>query len=181
MSPKIYSSEGFVLTRRSYGESDRMIRLFTKDFGKITLLAKGVRKPKSRKRGSIEVFSRLKFSASKSKTFDILTEVLPLDIYPEIRTSLKNTSLAYYFMEIVDKITQEGEKHTVVYDYLSEYLDNITLTNNLKKLRIEFIYRILTSLGFWPLGKRLEKADEVLEGVLERKINSARVGKELFR
>lgn len=48
---------GIVLARTNYGEADRIITILTPDHGKLTLLARGVRKPKSKLAGGIELFS----------------------------------------------------------------------------------------------------------------------------
>ena len=180
MNFKGYSTQGIVLSRRNYHEADRIIKIFTKDFGKVVVLAKGVRHLKSRKRGSIEVFSRIRFSAIHTKTFDIITETIPEDLYLNIRKNLKKMSLAYYFIEIIEKITSENEKHEALYDLLVNFLERLKNESKLKKLRLEFIRKTLVNLGFWPLGKELTNADGVLEDVLERKINSVRVGKAIL-
>ena len=180
MNFKGYSTQGIVLSRRNYHEADRRIKIFTKDYGKVVVLAKGVRRPKSRKRGSVEVFSKIRFSASRTKTFDIITETIPEDLYLSIRNNLRKMSLAYYFIEIIEKITSENEKHEVLYDLLVDFLERLKTETKLKKLRLEFIQKTLINLGFWPLGKELKNADGVLEDVLERKINSVRVGKAIL-
>src|SRR5579859_4753812 len=116
MNYKTYSSEGFILARRNFGEADRILVLFTKDFGRISLIAKGVRKLTSRKRGGIEVFNKIKFSAVKGKSLDILTEVNVIDSYESVRNDLKKVSLAYYFCEVIGRVTRDGEKHSELFD-----------------------------------------------------------------
>ncbi len=50
----------------------------------------------------------------------------------------------------------------------------------LKKLRKEFIYEVLVTLGYWPKGRKMDNPDYELENVIERDISSARVGKKLL-
>jgi len=69
---KNYSSKGIVLAKRNFSETDRIIVLYTKNLGKISLIAKGVRKLKSRKRGSLEVFNLISFSAAKTRLLLII-------------------------------------------------------------------------------------------------------------
>jgi len=178
---KRYTSSGIVLVRRNYSEADRIIKIFTPDRGKVTLLAKGIRKLKSRKRGSLEVFSKIKFSASQTKTFDIITEVDAQDLYNEIRASLRRSSLAYYFVEVVEKITADSQRHELVYEYLVEFMERLKTSKSLKTLRMEFVYKILVCLGFWPSERKIENADSVLAAVLERNVNSVRVGKAVLK
>lgn len=180
MQTRSYSSEGIILGRASYSEADRIISLFSKDYGKITLLAKGVRKLQSRKRGHIEVFNRVKFSATKGKGLDILTEAEEIESYRKIRSSLKKVSLAYYFTEIIARTAHDGEANRSVYDLLCRYLIGMENQRQLKKYRLTFLTELLILLGYWPRSKPLINPDLLLEEVMERKPNSLRVGKRLL-
>ncbi|MDD4753342.1 MAG: DNA repair protein RecO, partial [Desulfitobacteriaceae bacterium] len=50
---KIYSVEALILRARDYGEADKILTLYTREQGKVSAIAKGVRKPKSRLRGGV--------------------------------------------------------------------------------------------------------------------------------
>lgn len=178
---KTYSSEGFVLARRNFGEADRILVLFTRDFGKISLIAKGVRKLTSRKRGGIEVFNKIKFSAVSTSSLDILTEVSVISSYEEIRKDLRKVSVGYYISEVIGKVTRDEEKHYEVFQLLDKYFENLKTSRNLKKLRTDFIYETLVVLGFWPGSEKMDNPDLTLSSVIERKINSSRVGKKMLQ
>lgn len=174
-----YSDEGVVLTRRNYAEADRILSVYSKTHGRISLIAKGVRKPESRKRGHIEVFNLIKFQSEKGKNLDLITEAEIIDNFGEIRKSLKKVALAYYFMEVVGRTTHEGESNHELYELVVEYLYKLKEERELKKLRLDFILKLLITLGFWPKGKNLRSPDTKLEEVIERQISSYRVGKIL--
>src|SRR3989344_4382805 len=135
MHPRHYSSEGFVLSRVKYGEADRIITIFSRKYGKISMIAKGVRKLASRKRGALENFSSIKFSAASGKNLDILTEVEIINSYENIRNNLKKVALAYYFSEVIVKITREDEVNETLFDLLAKYLEILGKDVQLKKLR----------------------------------------------
>jgi len=170
-----------VIGRKNFREADRILILFTRDFGKITVLAKGVRKPISRKRGGIEIFNKIKFSATHSHGFDIMTEVEVLNSYEKVRNNLKKVSLAYYFCEVLGRLTRDQEKYFGAYEILDKYLNNLLTSNRLKQFRFDFLHEILVSLGFWPKDKRMDNPDAVLENIVERKINSSRVGRKMLQ
>lgn len=180
MRPRRYSSEAIVLSRRNFSEADRIITLISKHYGKLVCLAKGVRKPKSRKRGSIEVFSKIKFSAARGKVFDIVTEVEMLQFYKDIRDDLKKVTLAYYFLEVVNRIIQQEEKNGEIFNLLNNYLEELKSASKLRKLKDEFTKEILVLSGFWPEDKKISDSAKTLEYVLERRISSARVGKKVL-
>ncbi|OGM05804.1 DNA repair protein RecO [Candidatus Woesebacteria bacterium GWB1_43_5] len=180
MRPRTYASEGLILARRNFGEADRIIIIFTKNFGKISFIAKGVRRPKSRKRGHLEIFSHIKFQAAKGRGLDILTEAEIIDNFSQTRKDLKKVSVAYYFCEVVGRTTHENESHPAVLELVLEYLNKLETAKSLKKLRLEFAVRALVDLGFWPKGKLMLDPDMELETVIERKLSSIRVGKKVL-
>mgnify|MGYP001562571671 CR=1 FL=1 len=180
MNPRSYLDEGIVLARRNYSEADRILSVFCRKNGRQSFLAKGARKPSSRKRGHIEIFSHIKFQASRSRGIDMVTEVDTLENFKNIRLSLKRASLAYYFMEAVGRSTREGEGHQDLFDLIKDYLSRLEKENTLKQLKADFIYSLLTTLGFWPRGKVLQNPEEKLEEIIERRLSSERVGKRIF-
>lgn len=180
MKLRTYSSEGVILSRKNYSEADRILIVLSKHFGKLSLLAKGIRKIKSKKRGHLEIFSKVKFSAVSGHGMDIVTEVETINDFSKIRINLNKMSLAYYFCEVINKITHEDGRPSTVYNLLSTALGQLEQETELKKLRLKFIYDLLTNMGYWPVAKKLVDADIVLDDVLERKINSIRVGKKVL-
>lgn len=173
------SSEAFVLSAKPYSEADKIITVFSKDFGKLSLMAKGVRKLKSKKRGTLEPFSRFRFIAHTGHGMPIVTETEMIDGYSKIRKDLARVSVAYFLMEVVMRSTQEEESITEVYDLLAEYLKDLETRKNLKNLRREFSLKLMEILGFIPEGQFVPKPDEMLEHIIERKLGSVRVGKKL--
>lgn len=179
MKPRSYTSEGIILGRRNFGEADRILSIYSKDKGKISIMAKGVRMPKSRKRGHLEVFSQVKFQATSSRGMDIMVEVEVSNDFEGIRGNLAKISLAYYFCEVVSKITHEGEHSFELYSLIVRNLNELKDGKGLKLLRFNFVQELLTVMGYWPNNLKLPNPDEVLEEVIERQIYSSRVGKRM--
>ncbi len=177
MIPRSYTSEGIILGRKNYGEADRILVVYSEDKGKLSLLAKGIRRPKSRKRGHLEIFTRIRFQAVSGRGLGIITEVEAIDDYESIRQSIKKVSLAYYFVEVLGKAIHEGEANPEVYSLLAISMEKLKTAKKLKELRMEFVVNLLKLLGYWPKDMKLPLPDEKLEEVLERQIYSIRVGK----
>lgn len=145
----------------------------------MSYIAKGIRKPKSRKRGHLEIFSYINFHAVTGRGIDLMTEVEVIDDFTLVRKSLKKISLAYYICEVIGKITHEDETNLRLFNLILQSLKQLKNEKELKKLRLDFIYNLLTIMGFWPAGKNLINPDEKLEEVIERQLYSKRVGKIL--
>ena len=58
---RTYRTEAIVLRRSDFAEADRLLTLFSREYGKIRAIAKGARKPQSRKTGHVELFMRTRF------------------------------------------------------------------------------------------------------------------------
>lgn len=181
MKPRSYTSVGIVLARKNYGEADRILSVYSLTHGRVTLIAKGVRRTSSRKRGHIEVFNYINFQSATGRNLDILTEAEIINDFAEIRKSLKKVSLAYYLNEVLGRITHEGEANAEIFDLLLANFEKLEKTNRLKKLRLDFITNLLVLTGFWPEGKILPDPDTKLEEVIERQIASERVGKRMIQ
>lgn len=180
MESRAYTSEGIVLLRKKYGEADRILSLYSSKFGKISVLAKGIRRPKSRKRGHLEVFSHINFQATKSDGLGIMTEADTIHSFEKIRSDLKKVSLAYYFCEVINKITHEHDENIEIFRLLVNTLIRLETETKLKSLRKFFITKLLEAMGYWPREEVLEDPDRVLSEVLEREINSVKIGMKMI-
>lgn len=169
-----YKTEGIIVRRMNLGEADKLITLFSKHFGKIRLVAKGVRKIKSRKRGNLELFSQVRIMAARGRNLDLITEVEPLKTFKKFRQDLKRTSMAYYFCELVDRLTAEGQANKEIYNLLDSALASLDQTSDLPNVR-EFEESLLVILGF-GVPQRLKNSSLTLrpyiEEICERKILS---------
>lgn len=108
-----------------------------------------------------------------------MTEAEMTDDFTQIRKSLNKVSLAYYFAEVVGRITHEGEQNIELFNLILSTLSKLKITKGLRKLRLDFIEKLLVLMGYWPEGKVLPDPDRKLEEVIERQIYSSRVGKRL--
>lgn len=169
-----YKTEGIIIKRINFGEADKLLTLFSKHFGKIRLIAKGVRKIKSRKSGNIELFFQISLMAARGRSIDIITEVQPINTFKNFRKNLKKTSMAYYFCELVDRLTAEGQANKKVYDLLQSHLTNLNLAKNLPNIR-DFEENLLINLGFGVPDKFKKSASSLrpyIEEICERRILS---------
>lgn len=181
MIPRKYSSEGIILARRNFSEADRILTVYSRDFGKIHLLAKGIRRPISRKRGHVEIFSHIKFSAVSGKRLDLVTEAQIVENFAEIRKNLKKVSLAYFFVEAILRTTREEEPNFEIFELTLKHLKDLKREKMLKEFRKAFVRKLLEILGFWPFGKKLPDPDRLLNQVLERELSTVRVGRKVLK
>jgi DNA repair protein RecO (recombination protein O) len=105
---KQVTTKGIILTRVNYGEADRIITFLTPDQGKITGMAKSVRKAKSKLAGGIELFSISEISYIIGKSdISTLTSTRLQNHYGNIVKDLDHTQAAYELIKLVNKATEE--------------------------------------------------------------------------
>lgn len=163
MEQRTYSTEGVIIGRRNFGEADRTLTIFTKHYGKIRVLAKGVRKTTSRKRGSLELFSFVKIFVARGKGRDILAEVETKHDFSTWRKDLLRVGVAYHLSEIVDRLTPEHQEHRKVLDLLVEAYSNLSKLDYwaLHPFIQLFKTQVLEELGFLERNKPIPKNIDV--------------------
>ncbi len=181
MQPRQYRTEGIILKRFNLGEADRLLTVFTRHHGKIRCLAKGVRKPTSRKSASVELFNRLTLYLAKGKNLDILTQTQVLESYPGIRKELKAVKAAYHCVELVELMTAENQENAEVFELLLSSLRLINEKQQATRGQIaEFENKLLTELGFGvPTDQSAEGLEQHIESIVERKLKSAEIFKNV--
>ncbi|OGY18458.1 MAG: DNA repair protein RecO [Candidatus Chisholmbacteria bacterium RIFCSPHIGHO2_12_FULL_49_9] len=181
MHPRHYRTEGIILKRQNIGEADRLLTVFTRHHGKIRCLAKGVRKPTSRKSASIELFHRTVLYLAKGRQLDVLTQTEMVENFPNIRKRLKAVKAAFHCAELVDLLTAENQENETVFSDLLEVLGTIDREQQLTRGQVtQFERKLLSELGFGlPNSPSRESLKDHIESIIERKLRTAEVFKEV--
>ncbi len=176
---RVYTAEAIVLKRQNVGEADRILTVFTKSYGKIRVLARGVRKVSSKRAPHVEVFNRVIVTIHKGRGMDTLTEVSPIASYEAIRQDLARVGAAYYLCELIDGLLAAEQVHEDVFLLLSRAFSALS---SVKKERIEvlrerFAAALLRTLGFLERGRRppTGSLDSYVEQLLERRLKTVRL------
>ena len=139
--------EGIILKRRNLGEADRILTVFTLQKGKISVLAKGVRRITSRRAGNVELLNRVSMYLHQAKTFLILTEATSLDTYQKLKEDLTLSTYAFHIIELIDKLTAENQDNRILYEHLVSVLQR--LSRNPRQILVRaFEVKILSLMGF---------------------------------
>ena len=107
-------TKAIVLRRTNYGESDRILSVITEN-GQASILARGVRKEKSKLAGGIEMFcySDLTYHEGKNNSLGILTSAKIAESYQGIITDLSKIELGSRFLQLTSRISDavSGPNH----------------------------------------------------------------------
>ena len=102
MGVAVYHADAIVIRSREYGESDRILTIFSRENGKLQAIAKGVRKPKSRQRGGTQLFTYADFLLYRGKSLDTVSQVSPKESFPHLWDDLDRTMAATGIAELLD-------------------------------------------------------------------------------
>ncbi|GAP12276.1 DNA replication and repair protein RecO [Longilinea arvoryzae] len=142
--------EAVVLRHSDWGEADRMLTLFTRELGKLRVVAKGVRRLRSRKAGHLEPFTRVALMLARGRDIWIVTQADTLDAFLPLRDNLERTAYAAYVSELLDRFTYEEGENSSLYRLYVEGLERVaTLEDPVPAIRY-YEVRLLDLLGFRP-------------------------------
>jgi DNA repair protein RecO (recombination protein O) len=144
-----YKTKGIILKRTNLGEADRILTIYTLDYGKIKVIAKGVRKIKSKLAGNLELFCLDDLVIAEGKNLDIVCGAVTEKCFFDLRNDLKATHTAYYLADVVDKLSEEEEPHKEVFEFLDNLLEEIN-GGNAAILLPYFEIKFLKELGYKP-------------------------------
>jgi len=150
---KQYKTRGIILKRQNFFETDRLLTIYTQDFGKIKAIAKGVRKPLSRLSGHVELFYLTDFVVSKGRNLDIITSADMVEKFGNLRQSKEVTNYTYYISELVHRLIQEDLANQKIFDLLKKTFFNLNAKNT-EKMVCYFELKLFDILGHKPeVGK----------------------------
>jgi DNA repair protein RecO (recombination protein O) len=164
---RLYRVEAIVLKRSDFGEADRLLTLYTPDHGKIRAIAKGARKPSSRKSGHVELFAHTALMLAKGRQLDIITQADTLDTFVALQKNLERLGHAYYLAELVDRFVEEANENRPLFSLLLDALNWLgdDLVDPLLLARY-FELHLLQHVGYRPqlfhcvnCGKEIEPID----------------------
>ena len=146
MSPNRWE-ECFLLHQRSYGETSIIAEVFTRNLGKMSIIARGAKKPKSKFFGYLVPFSRLKITFSGRSELKTLTNI-------DRDLSLTNTYLSrksyslLYINELMIKLLPKDAEHKPLFDLYSKFIQDSVNEEKMDYLLRNFELDLLEMLGY---------------------------------
>lgn len=98
---------GLVLRTTEYKESDLILNILTREAGLISAKARGVRTNRSRNKGACQLLCYSEFTLTDFKGFSNISEASAIEMFPELRTDIELLSLASYFAQAAEVLSQE--------------------------------------------------------------------------
>ncbi len=120
-------SEAIVLRTYPWSETSLVVSLYTRQFGKLSMLAKGARRPKSPFEAALDLLSicRVVFIAKSSDALDILTEAKLERRFRAGSWDFLRLNCGYYVVELLDRLTDKGDQQPEIFDLARDTLTSL--------------------------------------------------------
>lgn len=147
----VQKAEGILIKRKDFRETSLLVTFFTKEFGKIKGIIKGVRKDPKKIASNLSLCSLndIQFYKSRNSELDLISQCDLKNDYSFIRKDIKKVSLASYILEFADSIMPLHDSNQKIFDLLLNSLRSIEVAD-LEKILYSFQIKTLSLSGFKP-------------------------------
>jgi len=139
-----------VLKHQDYGEADRILTIYTRERGKLRVIAKGVRKVHSRKGGHLEPFTHVSLQLAEGRNWPLVSQAEAQHIYDDLKKDLETLGYASYAVELVERFTFEEEENAPIFNLLKNTLTRLNRGDPASLVIRYYEIRLLDQLGFRP-------------------------------
>lgn len=145
-------SSAIVLKSINWRDTSKIVTLFTREEGKVSVIAKGARRSKSKYQGILESINLLEviIYMSATRKLQILGQATLEDTHQKIRADYEKTGYTFALLELTDIFFKEGSVDTVFFDFLEALLSEIGKINDPRIVFWYFLLKLSSYLGFRP-------------------------------
>lgn len=143
-----FTTTAIVLKRTNVGETDRIINLLTQEYGKFTVVAKGVRKMKSTKRAFLEPGNIIKAFCIKTKSLPLLTQASLIQDCSEMQQNLAAFRSLNQLLEIFEKLFVEIELEPEIFNAILLLRKQVVAGKAPAKFVRDTLSEIIVQMGF---------------------------------
>lgn len=174
---RTYKMEGIILGRRNSGEADKILTLFTRQYGKKVVIAKGIRRIKSKRASHVEPFAQVLTVCHTGRTFDYITEVETIESFALARERLERIGFIYLALELTQRLTAEHQESITIFNNLLTFLHTLNQPEATRHIARQHVLKfkedLLHELGFISeRGTSEEYLDHTIRSILESQVRS---------
>jgi len=149
-----YRSQGIFLKKEDRGEADQLFTIFTKDYGKLEILGRAIRKIKSKLRSGADTFLLSEVEFIQGKTYKTLTDAVLIDKFKNLRETPQKLKIAYKVADTLDSLTAPEEEDEKIWQLVLatfRRLNDLRFTiDDLWLAYHFFLWNLFSLLGFQP-------------------------------
>lgn len=147
-----HRSLGLVIKKEDRGEADQLFTVYTKDFGKVEILARSVRKISSKLRAGAEIFYLSELEFIQGKGYKTLTDAIVIEKFKNLRQDLNKLKTAYQIADVADDFLGAPESDKRIWELLTDVFKKIndqkTTAGKLTAIYYQFLFNFISLLGY---------------------------------
>ncbi|WP_078597211.1 DNA repair protein RecO [Evansella clarkii] len=146
--------EGIIIRTNDYGETNKILTIYTRENGKIALMARGAKRPKSRHASSAQLFVYGIFIYQSSRGIGTLNQADVISSFRDVRSDLRLTAHAAYLVELIDKLTEDNSRNPYLFELLYQTMNYLNEGSDPDILTRIFETKMLEVAGTSPVLDR---------------------------
>lgn len=168
---RLNKTNAFVLKKRSLLHKDSLVTLFTEEFGKITVIAKGMRLVTSRRLVHCQTGNFINVTLGKKNSVFYLQESSLISAFLTIKEHEKKTQSLYFILYVLDKLLPEREENRDVFALLKKYIIELSRSNMFtKKERTVYFNQCIQLLGYSEKDVSYEELMRMTSEIMNEKM-----------
>ncbi|MCK5577007.1 MAG: DNA repair protein RecO [Dehalococcoidales bacterium] len=148
--PRSYQTEAIIIKKTKLGEADRILTLYTPHLGKIQAVAKGVRRPRSKLSGHLELLTHSLVSLARGRNLDTVTGSHTINSFLPLKSDLELAAYALYVTELVSQFTADHIENYPLFQLLFDTLQRLEQGGDNELLLRYFELNFLKEIGYRP-------------------------------
>jgi len=145
-----YQTHAIIIKQSKFAEVDKIITVYSSEFGKLRALAKGAYRPGSKLGGNVEPLTYSLLMLARGRNLDIVTQSQCIDGFSSLKSDLWRTSCALYILELVDSFTVQSSENGALFNLLIDTLQRLNTAGKDEILLRYFELNLLHCLGYRP-------------------------------
>jgi DNA repair protein RecO (recombination protein O) len=154
------------LKQTKLGEFDKIVTIYTPEFGKLRAVAKGACRPKSKLGGNVEPLTYSLMLLAKGRNLDIVTQSQTVNGFLALKSDLWRMACGFYILELIDSFTVEGGENRPLFDLLLDILNQLSEPASNDSILRYFELHLLHHLGYRPQLRRCVSCNSLLKPVV---------------
>ena len=149
-SPRTYRALGVTLRRSPVREADLLSVMYTREHGKLELLARGAQRLTSKLMGHLEPLTLVRVSVARGRSMDQVTEAEVVNAFSAVRSGYENSARGLYVAELVDGFSALSAANTELFHLTVQTLEALGTASNADLALRYFDLQLLRLSGFMP-------------------------------
>ncbi|MDZ5470951.1 DNA repair protein RecO (plasmid) [Bacillus sp. 31A1R] len=147
----LHKFEGIVIRTNNYAETNKVVTLYTREGGKVGVMARGAKKPNSRLSAVTQLFTYGSFLVQSGSGLGTLQQGEIITSFRSIKEDIFLTAYASYMIDLTDKSTEEKKPNPYLFELLYQSLNYINEGYDPEILSNIFEMKMLNTLGLYPV------------------------------